>query len=240
MKKFTAIFTACLIGMPVFGADSGVAARMDCTDIQARISELSAIENPDDATTNELTQLQASYRSNCAPSAAGRRTSGRAAALSYTGRSASNTTGGTSGTDSTTQSALTVDYALNQFLMELQGVCRNFSANIATLTRGGATTEDLQPLIDQYHINCLGEQVASTTDDAGDTSGDADDTNVVAVDPAVVAENVAAGLCPDGSKPNKFGCCAGETFKDIGNLEFACCPEDGNECYPPITIEYDI
>ena len=104
--------------------------------------------------------------------------------------------------------------ALNQFLMELQGVCRNFSAKIATLTRGGATTEDLQPLIDKYHINCLGEQVASTTDDAGDTSGDADDTNVVSVDPAVAAENVAAGLCPDGSKPNKFGCCAGETGTD--------------------------
>ena len=49
--------------------------------------------------------------------------------------------------------------------------------------------------------------------------------------------NLDAGLCIDGSKPNKFGCCSGEVFKDLGNAVFACCPKDGGnnaECYPPM------
>ena len=48
------------------------------------------------------------------------------------------------------------------------------------------------------------------------------------------AENVANGLCADGTKPNKFGCCGDEVFKDLGNLEFACCPKSGGDCFPPI------
>lgn len=46
--------------------------------------------------------------------------------------------------------------------------------------------------------------------------------------------NLAAGLCADGSAPNKFGCCAGEIFKDLGNTVFACCPKSGGDCFPPI------
>lgn len=47
--------------------------------------------------------------------------------------------------------------------------------------------------------------------------------------------NLDAGLCADGTKPNKFGCCAGEVFKDLGKSVFACCPETGDgECFPPI------
>lgn len=49
-------------------------------------------------------------------------------------------------------------------------------------------------------------------------------------DPALFA----AGLCADGSRPNKFGCCPGERFKDLGNLEFACCMADGTTCFPPM------
>ena len=47
--------------------------------------------------------------------------------------------------------------------------------------------------------------------------------------------NLDAGLCVDGTKPNKFGCCTGEVFKDLGNSVFACCPKSGDgECFPPI------
>lgn len=47
--------------------------------------------------------------------------------------------------------------------------------------------------------------------------------------------NLDAGLCADGTKPNKFGCCEGEIFKDLGNSVFACCPKSGDgECFPPI------
>ena len=64
----------------------------------------------------------------------------------------------------------------------------------------------------------------------------------VAAEPAVseedrqaqIAENFAKGLCGDGSKPNKYGCCEGEVFKQIEHLNFACCPKDGDgECRAP-------
>ena len=58
-------------------------------------------------------------------------------------------------------------------------------------------------------------------------------------EPEMTAEqidaNLAAGLCADGAKPNKFGCCADEIFKDMGNAVFACCPKSGGDCFPPIT-----
>ena len=58
------------------------------------------------------------------------------------------------------------------------------------------------------------------------------------VEPELTAEqidaNFAAGLCADGAKPNKFGCCADEIFKDLGNAVFACCPKSGGDCFPPI------
>ena len=50
-----------------------------------------------------------------------------------------------------------------------------------------------------------------------------------------IDENLAAGLCADGTKPNKFGCCGDEIFKDMGNSVFACCPKSGGDCFPPIT-----
>ena len=59
------------------------------------------------------------------------------------------------------------------------------------------------------------------------------------VEPELTAEqidaNFAAGLCADGTKPNKFGCCGDEIFKDMGNSVFACCPKSGGDCFPPIT-----
>ncbi len=48
-----------------------------------------------------------------------------------------------------------------------------------------------------------------------------------------VAQFIADGKCADGTNPNKYGCCTGETFKDLGDLVFACCNADG-ECFPPI------
>ena len=58
------------------------------------------------------------------------------------------------------------------------------------------------------------------------------------VEPELTAEqidaNFAAGLCADGTKPNKFGCCGDEIFKDMGNAVFACCPKSGGDCFPPI------
>lgn len=46
--------------------------------------------------------------------------------------------------------------------------------------------------------------------------------------------NLEMGLCADGTKPNKFGCCTDEIFKDLGNNVYACCPKTGGDCYPPM------
>lgn len=46
--------------------------------------------------------------------------------------------------------------------------------------------------------------------------------------------NLEMGLCSDGTKPNKFGCCTDEIFKDLGNNVYACCPKTGGDCYPPL------
>lgn len=46
--------------------------------------------------------------------------------------------------------------------------------------------------------------------------------------------NLNSGLCADGAKPNKYGCCGDEIFKDMGNMVFACCPKSGGDCFPPI------
>ena len=51
---------------------------------------------------------------------------------------------------------------------------------------------------------------------------------------AQIEENFAKGLCGDGKKPNKYGCCVGEVFKQLEHLDFACCPKDGDgECREP-------
>ena len=47
-----------------------------------------------------------------------------------------------------------------------------------------------------------------------------------------IADNLAKGLCADGTKPNKYGCCTGEKFKEVSQMKFACCPEDG-DCVEP-------
>ena len=47
-------------------------------------------------------------------------------------------------------------------------------------------------------------------------------------------KNLDSGLCADGTKPNRFGCCGDEIFKDLGNTVFACCPKSGGDCYPPL------
>ena len=45
---------------------------------------------------------------------------------------------------------------------------------------------------------------------------------------AQIKENREKGLCDDGAKPNQYGCCDGEVFKQVEHLNFACCPKEGD------------
>ena len=51
----------------------------------------------------------------------------------------------------------------------------------------------------------------------------------------VVAEKVLT--CDDGSAPDMNGCCAGETYTDMGEAGFNCCPDGGGDCFPPIEVK---
>ena len=50
---------------------------------------------------------------------------------------------------------------------------------------------------------------------------------------AVVEE---ALTCDDGNAPDANGCCAGETYTDMGEAGFNCCPDTGGDCFPPIEV----
>ena len=50
--------------------------------------------------------------------------------------------------------------------------------------------------------------------------------------------------CDDGNAPDENGCCPGETYTDMGESyvdedgsHFACCPNSGGDCFPPIKVE---
>ena len=41
-------------------------------------------------------------------------------------------------------------------------------------------------------------------------------------------------VCPDGNRPDKNGCCAGEIYTDAGDGWMVCCPDGGENCFPPM------
>ncbi|MBR0212387.1 MAG: hypothetical protein IJQ55_02155, partial [Alphaproteobacteria bacterium] len=43
--------------------------------------------------------------------------------------------------------------------------------------------------------------------------------------------------CDDGKAPDENGCCTGETFTDMGEDGWNCCPDTGGDCFPPLTME---
>ena len=40
--------------------------------------------------------------------------------------------------------------------------------------------------------------------------------------------------CPDGNRPDKNGCCGNEVYTDAGDGWMVCCPEGGDNCFPPM------
>jgi hypothetical protein len=65
-----------------------------------------------------------------------------------------------------------------------------------------------------------------------------DDDGLI-VDPFADIESNTPGIeetitCDDGSAPDANGCCVGETYTDMGEEGFNCCPDAGGDCFPPI------
>ncbi len=221
IKENIFIFAVSIImATQCFAADSGVIERMSCTDLQNRINELNSAEQLSDSASEELAQLQEKYRKDCVKSAAGRRTVGRVTALTVAQSSSEPV-------QVETMVVLNAETVLNSFIEKQKENCSSLKTSIDSFKQNTSTSVDeIAKLQKQYEEDCS----------KYDTSSAVVSETVVeeTLDPEQVAANIESGLCADGSKPNRFGCCEGETFKDIGNLVFACCPEDGSECYPPI------
>ena len=154
-----------------------VVERVTCSDMKAQIDELRKITVPDDATLQQLNDLQVEYRTNCARSGSGRRTSGRSGYL--------------------------VEYTDDATDVSVEN-----SENVSAKTTSVDTPEQKS------------EEISVTI--------------VPVITPEQMKQNLESGLCADGTKPNRFGCCGDEIFKDMGNTVFACCPKSGGDCYPPI------
>ncbi len=187
-----------------------VAERKSCDEVQARIAELTTVTEPDELVIDELTRLKAEYRRSCTKTARGRRN----AAASRV-------------------------------------VINNLVAVVDVLE----TTELQSEEYTDVNENDLSENVPVETDVVQENLEEEiivpDETDVISehteAQQDTVSEeellkkeleqelaNLDAGLCADGTEPNKYGCCADELFKDMGNMVFACCPKDGGDCFPPI------
>ena len=79
-----------------------------------------------------------------------------------------------------------------------------------------------------YNTDILGLQYA----DDGETI-----LNPFAKPASSAAPEESALTCEDGSAPDENGCCTGETYTDMGEQGFNCCPDSGGDCFPPITVE---
>ncbi len=192
MDRRMKFFVALLGGVIVSSAladDVAVGARMTCADINAKISELSAVVEPDTDVIDELTKLKADYRRSCSRAARGRKSSAGARVV-------------IEASDNTEPQQKTDEEVVEE-----------------------ASEEDLTQ-VPKEDVTQPEVEVEEVVVDAGPTEDE-----ILAMELA----NLDAGLCVDGTKPNKFGCCEGELFKDLGNAVFACCPKEGDgECFPPI------
>ena len=74
------------------------------------------------------------------------------------------------------------------------------------------------------------EVLGLTYDDAGNIE------NPFAKPAQVMTEESEVITCDDGSAPDMNGCCTGETYTDMGEAGFNCCPDAGGDCFPPIEM----
>ena len=123
---------------------------------------------------------------------------------------------------------------------ELTTLKADYRRMCAKSARGRRTSADSRVVVESAPVDVVDEDVVVADEQPVQEEVPPEKVeDVVAVDPMVALEaelaNLDAGLCADGSAPNKFGCCGDEVFKDLGDTVFACCPKDGvGDCFPPL------
>lgn len=181
-----------------------VTERQSCTDIKARIDALAAQGELNDGDRALLTDLRGAYRRDCAVRASGR--GARTIAATRTAAPA--------------ESADQAPAAEEPIIAE---PCDNPDNN------GCCPGEEFADLGDDGKMCCKGDVCFPPMQVTPPAPQKTEEEKA-----AEIKANIEKGLCGDGTKPNKFGCCTGEVFKDLGNTEFACCKKDTDECFPPM------
>lgn len=202
-----------LAGIMFIGAASAadVAQRQSCVDIKARIDALAAQTELNDGDRALLTDLRASYRRDCMA-----RAGSRASRTIAASRKA------ITGTDDNSEKKAEEQQPASEEVV-IAEPCDNPDTN------GCCPGEEFVDMGDNSKFCCKGDMCFPPM-------------NVTPAQPekteeeiaAEIEANIAKGLCGDGTRPNKFGCCTGEIFRDLGNATFACCKKDSNECFPPM------
>ena len=54
---------------------------------------------------------------------------------------------------------------------------------------------------------------------------------------AIPGDEPVGSLDCDGQAPDQYGCCPGETYTDMGDQGFNCCPDGGGDCFPPLDLD---
>lgn len=213
MRKILGVLV-CAILMTTGAFAAEVTERQSCSDIKARIDNLAGQAELNDSESALLTDLRATYRNNCMARASGR--GARTIASKRVGVKESAATANKDAvaeTDATPAAEETV----------IADSCQNPDANGCC---PGEVFADYG-IAGQY---CCKDDFCFPPMEVKPTVPEKTEEEIA----AEIAANIEKGLCGDGTKPNKFGCCTGEIFKDLGNSEFACCKKDTNECFPPM------
>lgn len=188
---------------------NNVVERKTCDQVTSEIAELSAISNPGPEISEALTKLRQQQRNLCQKRAGTRSNRTIAATRAHIAPTTNDET------DTPTEP---IDKTCDT--PDENGCCP------------GETYTDMGDL----GFNCCPESggdcfppMPTTTEETTETEDIPELTDEERV------ANINAGLCADGTKPNKFGCCGDEIFKQLNNSTiFACCPRSGGDCFPPI------
>lgn len=207
-KTLIAIFGGTL-ALAAGAAD--VTERQSCADIKSRIDALAAQTDLNDADSALLTDLRGAYRRDCVARASGRGSRTIAATRVQVPPPQK------AEADKETEPAPAPEEPL------VAEPCSNPDSN------GCCPSEEYADIGNGAMYCCKGDACFPPMEVTPPQPQKSEEEIA-----AEIAANIEKGLCGDGSKPNKFGCCTGEIFKDLGNAQFACCKKDGDECFPPM------
>lgn len=220
--------TFALIGNAFADDGAKIMERKTCEQINGEIAYLSGLDSLSADEQAQLKQLNQQQRTYCTTKGGGRRAIARSIPSQSTAES--------------NQMIMITSDVLSEYIATKKSNCEKLGAEMEKLASDSTKAYLVNEMHRYYDVDCVDHKDATTAAVAPVAETANATTVAVAVptktDEEIAAEfdaNLAAGLCGDGTKPSRFGCCSGETFKDLGDLGFACCPRTGNVCYPPVT-----